>query len=232
MGSAPFRGNLKPTTIEAVTREFPSVQTFTIQSAFKYDYSPLEVVTAIQRLKQIPRRPATEVDAEQCFAIMEKTTQVYREQVIQLAPLINLLAKYVPRRRKRKSHSGLFGYFRNVSHVSLPRAIAFTCALYSLGIPPELLGLHVLSNEEINFLRQTVVNFDADLADTLKYVDLDSPYLPPRICQAVERLQIDYQPDNEHIRISREITQAIRDNRSEHFDELILRAASLRRFLG
>jgi len=232
MGSAPFRGNLKPTTVEQVTREYPSAQTFTIQSAFKYDYSPLEVITAIQKLKQIPRRRASEIDQEQSLAIIEKSTQAYREQVTQLAQLISTLAKYVPRRRKRKSHSGLFGYFRNVSGIQLPRAIAFTCCLYSLGIPPELLGLHALTPDEINFLRQTIVNFDADLADALQYVDLDSPFLPPRVCQAVERLHIDYQPNPDHLRLSREITEAVRQNRFERLAELILQAASLRRFLG
>ncbi|MCS7247470.1 MAG: phosphoenolpyruvate carboxylase [Anaerolineales bacterium] len=232
MGSAPFRGNLKPTSVERIAQEFPSVQTFTIQSAFKYDYPPLEVVAAIQKLKAIPRSRASEIDQERSLSIMQKTTQAYREQVTQLAPLISTLAKYVPRRRKRKSHSGLFGYFRNVSGIQLPRAIAFTCTLYSLGIPPELLGLHVLTHEEIEFLRQTIVNFEVDLAEALQYVDLDNPYLPSRICQAVERLQIAYQPNQEHLRLSREITEALRHNHLERLGELILRAASLRRFLG
>lgn len=232
MGSAAFRGNLKPTTVEQITREYPSVQTFTIQSAFKYDYSPLEVVTAIQKLKAIPRGRATQVDQERCLGIIEKTTQAYREQITQLAPLISNLAKYVPRRRKRKSHSGLFGYFRNVSGIQLPRAIAFTCTLYSLGIPPELLGLHVLTHEEIDFLRQTIMNFDADLAEVLQYADLDSPFLPSRVCQTVERLHIPYQPHAEHLHLTQEITESLRHNRSERLGELILRAASLRRFLG
>ncbi|PWH13054.1 MAG: phosphoenolpyruvate carboxylase [Anaerolineae bacterium] len=232
MGSAPFRGNLKPSTVQQIAKEYPSVQTFTIQSAFKYDYAPLEVVTAVQTLKQIPRGHAHEVEQERCLVIIEKTTQAYREQVTQLAKLISSLAKYVPRRRKRKSHSGLFGYFRNVSGIQLPRAIAFTCCLYSLGIPPELLGLHVLTQEEIEFLRQTIINFDADLAAALQFVDLDSPFLPARICQAVERLQIAYQPNQDHLRLTREITESVRQNRDERIGELIIQAASLRHFLG
>ncbi|RCK73904.1 MAG: Phosphoenolpyruvate carboxylase, archaeal [Anaerolineae bacterium] len=231
-GSAPFRGHLKPATVEQVAAEFPSVQTFTVQSAFKYDYPPLEVIAAIERLKQLPRRPATEIERQRCLPIMEKTTQAYRELVMQLASLISTIAKYVPRRRKRKSHSGLFGYFRNVSGVSLPRAISFTCALYSIGIPPELLGLHVLTSDELAFLRQTISGFDHDLQAALQYVDLDSPFLPPRLGQVVERLQIDYQPHEEHLRLSREIGAAIRQNRFENLQDMILRAAALRRFLG
>ena len=37
-GSAPFRGHLGPTNVERSLAEYPSAQTFTVQSAFKYDY--------------------------------------------------------------------------------------------------------------------------------------------------------------------------------------------------
>jgi phosphoenolpyruvate carboxylase len=232
VGSAPFRGNLRPTSIERVVREYPSAQTFTIQSAFKYDYPAMQVADAVRRLRELPRMPAQPMDESRCLEIMEKYTRAYRDQVALLAPKINNISAYIPRRRKRKLHIGLFGYSRNVNGITLPRAISFTCSLYSLGIPPELLGLQALSTDDLAFLRQTYVNFDIDLADALRCTVLDSDLMPEGLRQAIERLGIRYQPDEEHQHISRHISDSVQKNRYQNLDELILQAANLRRFLG
>ena len=44
-------------------------------------------------------------------------------------------------------HIGLFGYSRQVGKHALPRAIGFTAAGYSLGIPPEFFGLAAALDE-------------------------------------------------------------------------------------
>jgi phosphoenolpyruvate carboxylase len=232
VGSAPFRGHLKPSTVEQVVQEYPSVQTFTIQSAFKYDYPALQVSQAIRRLHELPRRPAQGVDEKRCFEIMEKYTRAYREAVMELAGVINNVAAYVPRRRKRKLHIGLFGYSRNVNGVSLPRAISFTAALYTIGLPPELLGLQSLSKDDVSFLRQTYINFDADLQAALRYADLENPFLNKELRQAIERLGILVDVNQAHLEISRRVVEAVRNNRFHRLDELILQAANLRQFLG
>ena len=70
---------------------------------------------------------------------MYKLISAYQSRIEELAPLINSVAQYVPRRRARKLHIGLFGYSRNVKGKAMPRAIPFAAAFYSLGIPP---GVH------------------------------------------------------------------------------------------
>lgn len=232
VGSAPFRGNLRPSNIERVVREYPSTQTFTIQSAFKYDYPAKEVIDAIRKLRETPRMPAQSVDEGRCMEIIDKYTQAYRDQVVRFAKLINHVAAHVPSRRKRKLHIGLFGYSRSVNGVSLPRAISFTASLYTLGIPPELIGIQALSPEDIQFLRQTYKNFDQDLADALRFSDLDSPHMTKEWRQAIDRLEIEIQPQGEHQMISQSVDQAIQNDDHQKLDELIPRAANLRHFLG
>jgi phosphoenolpyruvate carboxylase len=49
-GAAPFRGGLQPDSTERALATYPSVQTFTLQSAFKYDYPAEQVGRAIETL--------------------------------------------------------------------------------------------------------------------------------------------------------------------------------------
>jgi phosphoenolpyruvate carboxylase len=74
------------------------------------------------------------------------------------------MAKFIPKRRDRKLHTGLFGYARSLDGVSLPRAISFTASLYSLGMPPELLGLSAFTKTTYNRAREIYEFFEEDLA--------------------------------------------------------------------
>jgi len=231
VGSAPFRGNLKPQTIERVIKEYPSTYTFTIQSAFKYDHPYEEVRGAIRKLQE--RRPGLpqEVDEEWCLEIIKKYSHEYQKQIIELAPVINSVAKYVPSRRKRKLHIGLFGYSRNIGGIALPRAITFSAALYSIGLPPEILGLNALNDDDIQFIREVYVNFDADLKDSLNFYNPDTSFLPKELKKTVKNL-IDIQTNEEHKKITDHIIASLSKNKHEDLQEYILRAARLRKFLG
>ena len=232
VGSAPFRGNLRPQTVERVMKEYPSVHTFTIQSSFKYDNPPEEVREAISKLQKRKTEPPQEIDEERCLKIIRKYSKEYQKQIIKLAPVINKIARYVPRRRKRKLHIGLFGYSRNVGGITLPRAIPFTAALYSIGLPPEILGLNALNENDIQFIREVYLNFEEDLADALRYLNPDTPFLPRNLKTIIRDFLKDSQPDEEHREITSQIIESLKENKTEDLTEYILRAASIRKFLG
>ena len=236
-GSAPFRGNLRPINVENCLNGYPSVQTFTIQSAFKYDYPEKDVEDGIDKIKKTKRGEPIPVDERRAVQIVDKSAREYSSQIRVLAPLVNQLSKHVPARRKRKLHIGLFGYARAVGELSLPRAIAFCCSLYSLGIPPEMLGLSAVSARDIKFIQEVYRNFHQDLSDALAFFNPDNlAHLPRTLAKKLERAAglVDFKPNQEH----RELTTLIMNNLNEgghqlaDLQEHIVRAAWIRRFLG
>ena len=91
----------------------------------------------------MPQQKAQRVSSKDEIALREVMALFagfYRSTVEELAEKINSVATSLPRRRERVQHVGLFGYSRGVGKVKLPRAIGFTASLYSLGIPPEIIG--------------------------------------------------------------------------------------------
>ena len=152
VGSKPFRGHLSPENVENFLSEYKGLTTVTIQSAFRYDYPVEQVKECVKLLNhRLPNGEPTNVEPNEesvLLGILEKCRKRYEDVIELFAPLVNSIAAYVPQRRARKLHIGLFGYSRNVAGINLPRAITFSAALYSLGIPPEFLGAQVL--EDLN----------------------------------------------------------------------------------
>jgi phosphoenolpyruvate carboxylase len=231
VGSAPFRGNLRPDTVERVSAEYPSVHTFTIQSAFKYDYPLNDVQAAVKHLEQREVRPPAAVNEERCCEIIGKYTRAYISELQLLSEIVNRVAVYIPGRRKRKLHIGLFGYTRSTGGITLPRAITFTAAMYSIGIPPEILGLSALDRDDLGFVREMYVNFDQDLMDAVRYMNPDSPFLTPSQKEAAERI-CGSEVHDVHRKVTDSILSALRDNRTNDLQSLILQAANIRKFLG
>lgn len=232
VGSAPFRGNMRPQTVERTAGEYPSTYTFTIQSAFKYDNPPDKVRGSIRKLQNRKATSPQRVDKEGCIEIISKYSTEYAEQIKELATVINKVAKYIPSRRKRKLHVGLFGYSRSVGGITLPRAITFTSALYSIGLPPEILGLNALDDDDIRFIKKVYINFEDDLKDSLRYFNPDNGFLPKDLEAKIKDFPVDFQPDKKHKEITDHIADSVRKNKTENLEEYILRAAHLRKFLG
>lgn len=177
-GSTIFRGGLSPELIDRYLEEFPGLKTATIQSAFRYDF-PLETVVkpAIAKLRDGLQHNAFKIinddDQNTLLTIADKSAAEYHET---LDPLINDLQSVFdafPKRRDRHQHVGIIGYSRDVDGYKMPRAITFSGSLYSVGVPPEVLGtgriLSKLSATERKVLQQYYPNIKNDFIHVLRY---------------------------------------------------------------
>ncbi len=144
VGSLPFRGGLSPWNVPHFIEEYPGVRTVTVQSAFRYDYPQEDVREAINLLnRSLPGTVPLAYTPDEVSAgerLVSIFSEHYQKTVEEVADVINKVSGSIPPRRERKLHIGLFGYSRGIGQKHLPRAIGFTASLYSLGIPPELIG--------------------------------------------------------------------------------------------
>lgn len=236
VGSPPFRGHLTPETVDHVLAEYPDVQTFTVQSAFKYDNPVPSVIAGINKLKSSQIKKGIEVDEERCLEIIEKVSSEYQRLIEHIAPLINNLSTFIPRRRMRKLHVGLFGYSRSIGRIRLPRVISFCAACYSIGLPPEIIGLSSLSNDDINCLREAYINYEFDLAKALTFFNDEAfNILPEEFSASIKRFLDRWGPfdsDLSHKLMTSRIIRAIKDGETANLQGMIVEAAHIRRFLG
>ncbi len=231
-GSAPFRGNLRPQTVERMILGYPSVHTYTIQSSFKFDHQPEDVRKAIEHINNHESGEAIEIDEPRALEIIERYSAEYRKQVKKLASVINKISPFVPKRRKRKLHIGLFGYSRDMDGIRLPRAITFTAALYSIGIPPELLGLNAITPEDKSFINSVYTNFEYDLRDPLRYTNIRSPFMPPEVEQSIRPLMEHTESDAYHAQLIHLMCKGLQENVHDELKTQILEAARIRGYLG
>jgi phosphoenolpyruvate carboxylase len=145
--------------------------------------------------------------------------------------MINEMAKYIPNRRKRKLHIGLFGYPRSMKGITLPRVIPFAAALYSVGLPPEILGLNALTKDDIEFIKSVYVGCKEDIGDALQYLNPDTPYLTKELARTIKEFPVDFEVNQQHKEITNNVLKSLQGDKV-WLEEMVLRAANIRRFLG
>ena len=174
-----FRGGLTPDTVEQFCTEYRGIRTALLQSAFRYDYKKEKVLEAIAKLEKIlPKGKAISVpksEEKQLLELIPVFENFYRHVVEKVAPLINKVAEELPKRRERVQHIGLFGYSRSLGTVKLPRAIGFTGAMYSLGIPPEIVGTgrglkYAIEKGKIKLIEKYYINLKSELKRAGRYL--------------------------------------------------------------
>ena len=181
-GGLVFRGGLNPARVKQFVDEYGGVRTVTVQSAFRYDYPLVQVKKAIQFLNaHLPKNKVRTIEASEIEAlrkIIDTFSKTYRETIEQLIPDLDPIFQAVPRRRERRQHVGFLAYQRTMGKKSLPRAINFTAALYSLGVPPEFIGLgrslSALNEKEAALLQKHYIHLKADIIEAGRYINKDN----------------------------------------------------------
>lgn len=251
-GSLPFRGGLAPSTVDQFMAELPGLRTVTVQSSFRYDHPLEEVKAAIAHLEQaLPTTRArifTEAEQTQLINISKVAAGFYKETLDSIIPDMQPFFKAIPRRRDRRQHIGLLAYSRSSGQQKLPRAITFTAGFYSLGVPPEFIGigraLGQLEPAELELLKTEYHGLTTDLEAAGRYLNHDNlaalaqqneawQAIHTDITVAEEILGVQFGPQTpdeiEHVKLSSEVLQS-QDSTAQ--TELITRMAVLRKSLG
>jgi phosphoenolpyruvate carboxylase len=257
VGSLPFRGHLSPDNYENHLKEYKGVYTFTIQSAYKYDYNENKVkesVNNINKTEIVEPLIFSEEEEKILKRVIEKYVAAYQPIIESLAPVINYIAFFLPKRRARKLHISLFGYARSTGKVTLPRAITFVGTLYSIGLPPEIFGISSLlslSNEEMDLLNKSYIMMKKDLEESAKYINLDSLDLIRKIWNIDENIikmienDIAFLEDNlgikidnkdfnskKHVLLSSLLLLACKEKRDEEIKQYAKEMALIRKSIG
>lgn len=233
-----FRGGLSPETVDDFIQQYSGVKTVLIQSAFRYDYPKEKAIQAIKKLNQkLPTSQARKITAEdytKLFELIRIFEKPYRNSVEEIADTVNQIAKFFPSRRERVQHTGLFGYSRGIGKVTLPRAIKFTGSLYSIGLPPSLIGAgRGLEKAKKEGKLETLLDYyqfiKKDYQRVARFVNLENleklaknqikinPATDPKVFQEVledvrllsEILEIDFSPETPAEKEHRELTVEI-----------------------
>ncbi len=249
----PFRGGLNPEKIEKFAKEYAGIRTTTIQSAFRYDFPKATVKKAITKLhKLLTKEPVIIPEAEQqtlikLIPVFEKS---YQQIIEKIAPIINQVATFLPARRERVQHTGLYGYSRGVGEVKLPRAIGFTAALYSVGIPPELIGTgrglqNAKENGQLDLVKKYYLYIKEDLIEAGKYLNKENLQKLATFDQIWTQVITDIKDieqifgvklgpqtaaDKKHQDLTSDILTKLLANKNTQ--DLIIKAALIRRSLG
>lgn len=252
-GSLTFRGGLSPLRVKQFVLQYAGVRTVTLQSAFRYEHAPKIVKGALAFLeKEIPKAKTVHIsaeDKEKPRIIIAKFSTIYRSTLDEIVPTMRSIFGVVPKRRERRLHIDLLAYKRQVGKTELPRAINFTAASYSLGVPAEFYGtgraLASLTTEESSLLLKYYPFLKTDLEEAGRFLNNENLALLSKESSAWKGVQEDvaaleaffgmtFHPVTKSQKLHEHLTSALLLERGNDAEvaRLIVETGKLRKALG
>lgn len=227
-GALPFRGHLTEENMEILLKNYAGIRTYTIQSGLRYDHGESKTINVVKKLKnsthEIYDKNLTTDDIQLMKEFIGISTKFYMKTFLKAIITVENISKYMPKNRDRLSSSktGL-EYIREIAcmeeiselvsdkklkedllgintdiQCAVPRAISFTAAMYTLGLPPEFIGvgrcLKEISDKYGEKGINKLLNYYPQLKNDLMFA---SKYVNIKISKGIidESARIEYQED-------------------------------------
>jgi phosphoenolpyruvate carboxylase len=209
-GSLPFRGHLTENTVNEIFKTYAGVKTFTVQSGLRYDHDRDSVKMVINTLKENMKNNDKRVFSDEDIIMMKEFigifTKYYMRSFLKSIKTVESISSFIPKNRDRLSGNkkGL-EYIREIADMdgiialvsdetlkkelseieinvecAVPRAISFTASMYTLGLPPEFMGVgraleeisNKFSKDAVDKLLEFYPMLKTDLTYAAKYVNV------------------------------------------------------------
>lgn len=219
-GALPFRGHVTLANFDRLLVDFAGIRTVTIQSGSRYDSDSQEArqlaIRATEKLTGDAHLAYGQKERDRITSLVGLFTAPYLESAVELLPVAIALSELIPARRDRLARKSAVGYARAPAQPeklaaeiadpavreriaaiktyqaeNLPRAISYTGALYSIGLPPEFIGtgrglkaVHdAYGDEGLEQLAAIYPGLEEDLAQAARYASpgIAASHLPERL---------------------------------------------------